>query len=121
MGQMKKRFDIFLKASGLSTKGDEQKVGILLHTIGDDGVDVYDNFEYLPARQVDGDDLPAESKNNYNCVVRKFDDYFTKRDPQLMLRERFWMHLKREPGQSFDSWVNTIKERSAECKFPRHI
>ena len=35
-----------------------------------------------------------------------------------MLREKFWLHLKREPTQSLDSWVVTVKERAAECKFP---
>ena len=35
-----------------------------------------------------------------------------------MLREKCWFHLRREPGQSIDSWVNTIKETAAECKFP---
>ena len=35
-----------------------------------------------------------------------------------MLRGKFWLHLKREPTQTFDSWVVTVKERAAECKFP---
>lgn len=35
-----------------------------------------------------------------------------------MLRETFWLHLKRESTQSFDSWVVTVKERADECKFP---
>ena len=38
--------------------------------------------------------------------------------PQLMLREKCWFHLRREPRQSIDSWVNTVKEKAAECKFP---
>ena len=39
--------------------------------------------------------------------MAKFDEYFQKRDPQLMLREKFWVHLKREPTQSLDSWIVT--------------
>jgi len=35
-----------------------------------------------------------------------------------MLREKFWIHLKRGPTQNLDSWVVTVKERAAECKFP---
>ena len=34
-----------------------------------------------------------------------------------MVREKCWFHLRREPGQSIDSWVNTVK-KAAECKFP---
>ena len=71
---------------------------------------------------VEGEDpLPGEDRNDYATVVGKFDAYFTKRDPQLMLRERFWLHLKREPGQSFDSWVNTVRECANECKFPKEF
>ena len=78
-------------------------------------------FHHLPERPdpVGGEaPLPAENPDKYDTVIRKFDEYFTKRDPQLMLRAKFWLHLKREPAQSFDSWVMTIKERAAECKFP---
>ena len=59
-----------------------------------------------------------DDKNDFAIVVAKFDAYFTKRDPQLMLREKFWFNLRREPGESIDSWVNTVKEKAAECKFP---
>ena len=74
---------------------------------------------FLPARTNPngGDDLPPQN-TDYQFVVSKFKSYFTKRDPQLMLREKYWLHLKREPGQSFDAWVNTVRKRAGECKFP---
>ena len=80
---------------------------------------MYTNFEFLPRRPNPdgGDELGAENKNDYATVIDKFDAYFTRRDPQL-LREKFWLHLKREPGQSFDAWVNVVQEKAAECKFP---
>ena len=96
----KNRFDIYLQATGYSEKPAAQKVGLLLNHIGDHGIDIYTNFEFLPQREnpnTDGN-LPAENKLDYDTVLIKFDAYFTKRDPQLMLRERFWLHLKREPG-----------------------
>jgi len=85
--------------------------------------EIYSNFSYLPERDdpAGGEDkLPAENSDDYATVMAKFDEYmyFQKRDPQLMLREKFWVHLKREPTQTFDSWVVTVKERAAECKFP---
>ena len=114
----KRRFNIFLQASGLSTKGTKQKVGILLHIIGDEGLEIYENLDFLPRRTIDDQEIPAEDKDNFDCVIKKYDEYFTKRDPQLMLREKFWIHLKREPGQSFDAWTNLVKEKATECKFP---
>ena len=59
-----------------------------------------------------------EDPNHYETVLEKYADYFGRRDPQLMLREKFWFHLKREPSQTLESWVLAIKKLAAECKFP---
>ena len=82
---------------------------------------VYSNSVYLPERDDPAggkDKLLAENSDNYATFVEKFGEHFQKRDPSLMLRENFWLHLRREPTQAFDSWVVTVKERAAECKFP---
>ena len=107
-GKWKRRFEIYIQATGSSTQPGAQKVGLLLNHIGDAGIEIYANFTF--------DEI--DDKNYFAIVVATFDAYFTNRDPQLMLREKFWFHLRREPGQSIDSWVNTVKEKAAECKFP---
>ena len=104
----KGRFDIYLKAAGASTKPEIVQVGLLLNHIGDKCIDIYMNFKFGI----------GQDKDSLAIVLAKFDEYFCKRDPQLMLRERFWNQLKRDPGQTFDSWVMTIRDRAAECKFP---
>ena len=35
-----------------------------------------------------------------------------------MLREKFRLHLKGDQTQTFASWVVTVKEKAAGCKFP---
>jgi len=98
------------------------EVGLLLnHISGEPCLEIYSNFIFLPEHDdpAGGEDkLPAENPVNYATVMAKFDEYFQKQDPQLMLREKFWIHLKRESTQTLDSWVVTVKERAAECKFP---
>ena len=99
-------------------------MGLLLNHNGDRGIEIYRNFHFTPptpSAEKSRDPIPGKDRNNYDTVVGKFDAYFTKRDPQLILREKFWLHLKREPGQSFDSWVNTVRERASECKFPKEF
>ena len=118
----KRGFEIYLKATGSSTAQDEQKVGLLLNHIGEDGLDIFDSFTFLPVRPdpiVGQPPIPAEDPDHYDTVVQKYADYFGKRDPQLMLRERFWFHLKRGPSQTLESWVLAIKKLAAECKFPQ--
>ena len=120
-GKWKQKFEIYLKAIGAAKKPDEMKVGLLLNHIGEPCLEIYSNFIFLPERDdpAGGEDkLPAQNPDNYATVMAKFDEYFQKRDPQFMLREKFWIHLKREPTQTLDSWIVTVKERAAECKFP---
>lgn len=114
------RFDIFLQATGASVKPDLVKVGLLLNHVGDDGLEIFSNFKFLEARpdpDNEGHQLPAERKDDYTTVVRKFDEFFHRRDPQLMLREQFWYQLKREAGQTFDTWLRVVKDRAKACRF----
>ena len=116
----KVKFEIFLKATGSSAKDDPIKVGLLLNHIGDDGLEIYSNFEFLPARPDPinaGQNLAAESRDSYATLLGKFDAYFTQRDPRLMLREQFWYNLHRSPEQNFESWLRLVKEKAQECKF----
>ena len=88
----KRRFEIFLQATGASGKPDIVKVGLLLNHIGDEGIEIYTNFVFRD-RRPDPDnaeaELPAESKDNFETVLQKYDGHFNKRDPQLMLRKQF--------------------------------
>ena len=120
-GKWKQKFEIYLNAIGAAKKPDEMKVGLLSNHIGESCLEIYLNFIFLPERDDPSrgeDKLPAKNPDNYATVMAKFDEYFQKHDPRLMLREKFWVHLKREQTQTFDSWVMTVKERAAGCKFP---
>ena len=81
---------------------------MLLNHIGDAAIEIYANFTF---NEID-------DKYYFPIVVAKFDAYFTKRDLQLMFREKVWFHVMREPGQSVGSLGNTVKEKAAECNFP---
>jgi hypothetical protein len=55
-------------------------------------LEIYSNFTYLPERDDSAggkDKLLAEKLDNYAAVMVKFDEHFQKRDPPLMLREKF--------------------------------
>jgi hypothetical protein len=75
----------FLQATGASTKPDVVKVGLLLNHIGDDGLEIFSNFKFLEACPDPDDEeyqLPAEKKDDFASVIRKFDEFFHRRDPQ---------------------------------------
>ena len=86
-GKWKQKFEIYLNATEPSKKRDE---------IGDSCLEIYSNFVYLPDHEDPAGGqvkLPAGNPDNYSTVV-KFEAYFQKRDPQLMLRQKFWLHLR---------------------------
>ena len=120
-GKWKQKFQIYLKPIGAAKKPDEMKVGLLLNHIGEPYLEIYSNFILLPERDnpTGGEDkLTAENPDSYVTIMAEFDAYFQTQDSQLMLRDKFWIHLKQEPTQTLDSWIVTVKERAAECKFP---
>lgn len=120
----KPKFEIYLKAIWAAKKHDEMKMGLLLNHMGESCLEINSNFIFLSERDVlsEGEGkFPAEDPDNFATVMAKFNECFQKRDPQLMLREKFWVDLKREPTQTFDSWVVTVKERAAEFKFPANF
>ena len=113
-----------LQATGSWTKPDAQKVGPLLNHNDEREIEIYRNFHFAPTTPCteEGEEqFPYEDRNNYATVIGKFDAYFTKCDPQSVLREQFWLHWKRDPEQSYDSWVNTVRERANKCKFSKEF
>ena len=54
-----------------STEPDEKKVGLILNHIGEEGLDIYDTFTFLPAlpNPIQGQPaLPMEDPNHYETV-----------------------------------------------------
>lgn len=102
-----------LQATGNSTKPDAQKVDPLLNHNGERGIEIYRNVHFAQRLQA-----PKKAKNNFE-FLEKTGTITPPRlaslmlillsvIPQSVLRENFWLHLKRDPEQSFDSLVNTF-------------
>ena len=101
MGEWKQKFEIYLMTIGATKKLDEMKVELLLNHISESCLEIFSPKHDDPSKG-EGK-LAAENPDNYATTMAKFNEYFRKRDPQLMLREKFGVHLKRELTQTFDS------------------
>ena len=60
-----KKFHLYLVASGKNEKGKDMQVAVLLTCIGDDGLEVFNNFQW------DNDD----DKDDIDIVLEKFRTY----------------------------------------------
>lgn len=112
----RQRFELYLLAIDATAKPDKVKVAMLLTSIGEAGMEVYNNFEWIQAHGEGANAVAGEDKENLETVLAKFQNYCKRRDPQMMLRFQFWQH-KRPEGQTFDQYLTELKTMATNCKF----
>lgn len=102
----KQKFKLFLLASGKSTKSDEVKVAILLNFLGDEGLHIYNTFEYDE----------GESDIKLDTVLKKFDAYC---EPIKNVVYEHFKFFKRDqlPDESVDNFITGLKQLSSTCEF----
>ncbi|TGZ52028.1 Uncharacterized protein DBV15_12119 [Temnothorax longispinosus] len=85
--KFKQRVNIYMTANGLHQKSSEVKVAIFLNTIGEKGIDIFNNFR-----------LNEDDQKNSDLVVRKFDKI-------------------QEPNEPVDNFVKELKKLAQNCEF----
>ena len=83
-----------------------RQIAILRHCIGEDAVEVLDQFEFDD--EEDQDRLPD--------VLQKFDEYFNPRRNALFEWFVFWS-LTQAEGEPIDMFVKRLKTQAAMCEF----
>ncbi|XP_021340552.1 uncharacterized protein K02A2.6-like [Mizuhopecten yessoensis] len=100
------RLNVYLTASGGSEKPDATNVAIMLHSIGEEGLEIYNNFTF----ENEGDNLKLKP------VLDKFQEYCNPRKYTVIERYMFWETKQRE-GESIDHFVTELKPRAKNCEF----
>ena len=77
-----KKFKWFLVAIGADKKPDATKLAMLLTTVGDDAVKVFEAFTYAE----------GEAAEQFDVVVQKFKEYCTPIRNTVYERFLFWQH-----------------------------
>ncbi|MEE4248367.1 MAG: hypothetical protein V2I33_23530 [Kangiellaceae bacterium] len=97
----KQRFLIYLKASGVKND-DERCLSLLLHVIGEDGLELYNTF--------------AVGDEKFDDVIKRFDEHFKPRTNEVFERFRFW-ERNQQDGEPIDLFVTDLKRLAASCNF----
>lgn len=102
----KQKFELFLIASGKSNKEDKIKIAVLLNTLGDQGIQIYNTFEYEN----------EEDEKKYSIVLEKFDVYCS---PLKNLVYEHFKFFKRDqlPHEGIDQFVTALKQLAVTCEF----
>lgn len=103
--RFKQRVNIYMTANGLHQKSDEIKVAIFLNLIGEEGIDVFNNFK-----------LSEENQKKYEVVVKKFDEYLLPK--KNIIYERFLFYKRvQESNEPVDNFVKELKKLAQNCEF----
>ncbi|XP_037292617.1 uncharacterized protein LOC119188801 [Manduca sexta] len=101
----KQRYDLYFVASQAGEKlKDDAKISLLLHVMGDEGIEIYNTFEF------------EKETRNYETIVEKFDSYFQPLKNETMCRHLFFTRNK-GCEESFEEYVMALKKLSQDCAF----
>ena len=104
--RFKQRFEIYKRASGAAEKAQDLQVSSLLQIMGEEALDIFNNFTFEN----------EDEKKNYDVVVEKFNQHFVPQ--QNVVVERFnFNRAHQEPDEDFDHFLTRIKNLAATCEF----
>lgn len=92
-------------ATESTNKPDKTKIAILLHAIGEEALEKFDTFE-----------LTEEQQQNYNSVVKAFEDYCVPRKNESVCRHLFFQRSQKS-AESLDDFLTDLKRLSLDCAF----
>lgn len=102
----KQKFKIYLIASKINIEDSSYQTALLLSVIGDRALKVYNNFVFGK----------GESKDDFQVVMSKFDNYFMPDKNVTYERHKFFLR-DQKPGEKIDQYVTDLRDLSSTCDF----
>lgn len=98
------QLDLYLLATGLDRSSEKRKIAILLHFIGERGLNIFNAFNL----KIDESTLDE--------VKSKFDKFFEPRRNVTMCRYLFFTR-RQNKSESIDEFLTDLENKSKECEF----
>lgn len=103
--KFKQKYFLYLEATEKMAKLDKLKVALLLTSMGEECIDIFNSFK-----------LVAEDAEKFNTVIKHFDEYFKPKKNTVIARYKFF-NCKQQENESIDSFVTNLKNLAKECSF----
>ena len=103
--QFQQRFNFFLVGRGDGAKSDRIKTSLLLHVIGDRGIEVYNTFKFE-----DGDEMKLDN------VINAFKHYCTPKTNETAERFKF-LSRKQKFDESLQDFITDLKNLARGCSY----
>ena len=98
----KLRWSLYPKASGADKQEETQCV--ILHTIGEEALEVYETFKFTEAQQ-----------NKLNPIIEKFEAYCSPKKNTTY--ERYIFNFCTQNGRTIDAFVTDLRSKAKTCEF----
>ena len=85
--RFKQRFNLYLLASGNSTKADNIKNAILLHVIGDEALEIYNTLTVTQRNNAEGEPIDINTED----ILLAFENYCNPRRNVVYARYKFFI------------------------------
>ena len=103
--RFEQRFNYFLVGRGDGTKSERIKTSLLLHVIGDRGLEIYNTFKFE-----DGEEMKLE------IVCGMFKSYCTPKTNQTAERFKF-LTRRQQLGESLQEFITKLKSLVKSCNY----
>ena len=110
--RFKQRFNLYLLASGNSTKADNIKNAILLHVIGDEALEIYNTLTVTQRNNAEGEPIDINTED----ILLAFENYCNPRRNVVYERYKFFI-IKQTEGQPIDEYITKLKTQAKHCEF----
>ena len=106
--KFKQEFTLYLIATGLDNKSEEQKMALLLHVVKSSAIEVYNTF----------DSTNEASSETFANVLDKFEKYYNPKKNITYETERYIFFTRnQESGEPVESFVTDLMLKAKTCEF----
>ena len=117
----KQRYERYRLCTKLNQEDGILQVSNLIYIMGGDSERVFASFTYEDANPAadPAANPPANPADNYDTVMRKFDEYFIPKRNIMHERAKFYLRQQNE-GESIEHFVRSLYELAEYCDFRDH-
>jgi hypothetical protein len=102
------RFELFFTASGKGKETEKVLCAILLHLIGNEGLEIYNTFTFGEGE--------GEDRDKLSVLKKKFEDYVNPRKNTVFERYKFWQ-CKQQKDETIGQFITVLKIRAKSYEF----
>ena len=112
----RERFMRFRSATQLSKKDGQTQIDTLVYTMGPEAENVFKTFSFARARPAVGSEPAYDEKQDFDVVIKKFDQYFIPKINTVHERAKFNARVQ-GADESVEQFIRSLYVLAENCKY----